>query len=178
MSANHKLSISNIILRYFLLLVLILILSYDFIYPFFLLITILPVSALLSFFYNTLQVENLIIAGDKIIQIIPGCVAVSAYILLFSLNLSTPMNAKQRIYSLFFSFGSLLIINILRIFIFSILFINSYVYFDILHKFFWYFLSVIFIVIIWFLTVYLFKIKDIPIYGDFKFIIKQTKFRK
>jgi hypothetical protein len=80
------------------------------------------------------------------------------------------MNTRKRIYSLCFSIFFLLLINILRITLFSFLLINDYVYYDIFHKIFWYFLSIPIVLGIWFFSVYLFKIKNIPIYSDIKLI--------
>ena len=143
-----------------------------------LIITIYPASFLINFFHSSLVAGSIITAGGFKISIIPACVAVSAYLLLIILNLATPMTREQRTKSLIFSWFTLLIFNVLRIFIFSLLFINNYIYFDILHKFFWYFLSIIVVVGIWFLSVYLFKIKEIPAYSDFKYLIKLIKIGK
>jgi exosortase/archaeosortase family protein len=113
--------------------------------------------------------------NSAVVEIIPACVAGSAYYLLTILNLTTPMNFKKRVLSLLFSYGFLLIINILRIFIASVLFLTSNSSFNLFHDFFWYFLSLVFVIGIWFLSVYLFKISPIPVYSDFKFILKNSK---
>lgn len=136
-------------------------------------LTIYPVSFLLNIFYNVSLTGNIIsIAGLKV-EIINACIAGSAYYLLLILNLTTNMKAKQRVYSLLFSFSSLLILNILRIFFLSILYIENFPFFDFTHKLFWYALSIVFVVGIWFLTVKIFRIKNIPIYSDIKAYLKK-----
>jgi len=71
------------------------------------------------------KISSIFLKG-YIAQIIPACVAGSAYYLLLILNLTTPMNPKKRIGSLFFLFGSFLIINVLRITIFALLVPKGY----------------------------------------------------
>jgi hypothetical protein len=81
------------------------------------------------------------------------------------------MKIKTRINSLLFICASLLVINILRIYFLSILLINDYIYFDAIHKFIWYFMNIVIVLGLWFLSVYLHKIKEIPIYSDFKYFL-------
>jgi len=137
-------------------------------YKIFLPLTIWPVYFLLNLFYNVSIAGNLLAVAGVKIEIINACVAGSAYFLLLILNLTTSMKTKQRIYSIIFSILSLLVLNILRIFFLSILYIENFTFFEITHKLFWYALSIIFVVGIWFLTVKIFKIKNIPVYSDIK----------
>ena len=88
-------------------------------------LTIYPAFFLLSLFYNASLSSNIISIANFNIYLIDACIAGSAYYLLLILNLSTP-HIKKRISAILFSFVSFLIINILRIFIFSLLFINSF----------------------------------------------------
>lgn len=139
-------------------------------YKIFLPLTLWPVYFLLRIFYDVFITGNILsVVGIKI-ELINACIAGSAYYLLLVLNLTTNMKARQRFYSIIFSFSSFLILNILRIFFLSILYIKNFVFFDITHKLFWYALSVLFVVGIWFLTVKLFKIKNIPVYSDIKML--------
>jgi len=71
------------------------------------------------------------------------------------------------------SFISLLVINILRILLLIIIYIEGYSFFDITHKLFWYLMSIVFVIGIWFTEVKLFKIKEIPFYSDMKFLYKK-----
>jgi len=125
------------------------------------------------FFGNQIRINQ-----SKIIEIIPACVAGSAYLLLLILNLFVPMKLKKRIFSIFFSFLLLFIINIIRIVGFSILLVNDFKFFFITHKLSWYVLSTILVVGIWFLIIKIFKIKEIPIVSDIKSFlhnIRQSK---
>lgn len=117
-------------------------------------------------------VGNFIIYNSFAFELISACVAGSAFYLLFILIMSSyGIKAKTRLQLIIFSFFTLLILNILRIDL-LILASNS-VYFEFIHLFFWYFLSTIFVIIIWFLCIKLFKIKSIPVYTDFKLIFKK-----
>ncbi len=146
-----------------------------FFYKIFSLLTTWPIYFLLSIFYNVSFTENALQVLGARIEIIDACVAGSAYYLLLILNLTTNMEAKQRLYSLIFSVFSLFIFNLLRIFSLSILYIENFAFFDFTHKLFWYILSTIFVVGIWFLTVKIFKIDEIPIYSDIKSLYKSRR---
>lgn len=175
-SSPKQISLVGFLVRYLILLVIALIMSFsDFFYDIFLKLTIYPTAYLLNFFYITFIFGTRILIQAHTIEIIPACVAVSAYFLFFILNLSTPMTAIKRIGSILFLFISLLFVNILRIFVLSLLLVNNYVYFDAVHKFIWYFMNIIIVVGLWFLTVFLFKIKNIPVYSDFKQLIGSLK---
>lgn len=170
--SKSNVNIISMIVRYIILLLsaFSLPLIYEILTP----ITLFSLSNLLKLFFNNISLnQNLIIINSNhFIEIIPACVAGSAYLLLLILNLSVPMNFKKRIYSLIFSFSILSVLNILRIFIFSILFYNNFLFLDFIHKFFWYVLSTVFVIGIWFFAVKIFEIKEIPVYSDLKFLIK------
>ena len=164
----------NLILRYALLLLLGLGNLYI-IYTIFTPLTIYPVFWILNIFYNPILSNTTITLSNKVIELIPACIAGSAYYFLLILNLSTPMKIKQRTQSLIFLLTSFLILNILRISILSIFFINSLSFFDISHKIAWYSISTLFVVAIWFTSVKIFSIKQIPIYSDLKQLAKEIK---
>jgi len=140
-------------------------------------LTIYPVYFLLNLFFESTLIGNaIIISGCFPIEIVEACVAGSAYYFLMILNLSTPkIKFKKRITILGISFASLLLLNILRIFFLSLLFVSGSAWFDITHKIFWYLISTLFVVVIWFAEVKYFKIKEIPIYSDFIFLKKLIK---
>jgi exosortase/archaeosortase family protein len=168
-----------ILARYVFLLAIGLFLAYSGIfYKLFLLLTIYPVSFLLSIFYDSFVYQNMVLVETMNIEIISACVAVSAYFLLLILNFTVSMSLKQRIKTLIFSFAALLVLNILRIFVLSVLLLENFVYFDIVHKIFWYSLSILFVAGIWLLAVFLFGVKNIPVYSDFKFIFSLLKSSK
>jgi exosortase/archaeosortase family protein len=127
------------------------------------------------FFSATVSGSTILINNCAPIEFINACAAGSAYYLLFLLNLSTP-KLKSRITALAFSFSAFFLLNITRIFILSLLFINNSQIFDAAHKFSWYTLSIIFVVGIWFLTVKLFSVKQVPFYTDLKFLYKKSIF--
>jgi len=166
--------IISVLFRYLILVVMGIFLSvfYKILFP----LTIWPSFFLLDLFYNPSVAGSSIFINNFTIQITNACVAGSAYYLLLILNLSTRMKIKKRFYSVIFSISAFLILNILRIFLLSILFVQRFAFFDITHKLFWYALSVVFVVGIWFLTSWIFKIKDIPVYSDFKKLFKQIDY--
>ena len=84
-----------ILLRFIFILVLILLL--DYIYIIFTPLTVTPVAILLKIIYPGILVSsNLIINNDKAILLIPACIAGSAYLLIFILNLSVKMKPVKR----------------------------------------------------------------------------------
>ena len=134
-------------------------------------LTVYPVYFVLKMFYPVvLSGITLTIYSAKIL-LVPACIAGSAYYLLLILNLLTPMKMRTRIKAIVFSFLMLLIINILRILLFSTLFIEGFKYFDLTHLFFWYVLSIIFVFLIWIMEIKIFKIKEIPIYTDLNYLL-------
>ncbi len=134
---------------------------------------------LLPFLQNLACMDTTIFFKGYFASIIPACIAGSAYYLLLILNLSTPMDKKQRTKSIFFLMSSFLFLNILRIFSFSMLYASKgFELFNIAHVATWYFGSTILVIFLWFLNVFLFNIKSIPIYTDFNFIINQIKGKK
>jgi len=169
-------SLSDLGLRYFILLV-IGIIGTPFFYFAFTFLTVNSVYFLLNLFSNPSSlISNTIMLQNVPIEIIGACVAGSAYYLLLILNLSIPNIAlKKRLLIILFSFSILLLINVLRIFALSLLYVSQCPLFDITHKLLWYGGSIIFVVGIWFLSVKIFKIKEIPFYSDIKFLSKDLK---
>ncbi|MBU0466492.1 MAG: pacearchaeosortase [Nanoarchaeota archaeon] len=134
-------------------------------------LTVQPVFWVLSLIHDnaTLLEGNVIFFGGVYAQIISACIAGAAYYLLLILNLSTPMSIKKRIKSIGFILFTFLILNIARILIFAVIATSSgQEYFDLAHRLTWYFGSTFMVVAIWFFNVWLFKIKDIPVYTDIK----------
>ena len=163
---------SSIIIRYLILLII----SFPNLFIFYFIftpLTIYSVYFLLNLFFDVSLQANTLFIGSFAIEIIGACVAGSAYYLLLILNLSTPeINLKTRIKTILFGFGSLLILNIFRIFFLVSLLLIYPSAFDLTHKLFWYFISIIFVAGIWFAEIKLFRIKQIPVYSDVKFLLK------
>ncbi len=176
---NYFKGFLNIILRY-LILILIALPGLVIFYFIFTPLTVYPVHFLLGLFFDAALLSKIHILVNNIpIEIIPACIAGSAYYLLLVLNLSTPkIKLKKRIYAILFSFAVFLILNILRIFILSLFAISGSPYFDVTHTVFWYGFSTIIVVGIWFVEVKIFKIKEIPFYSDIKFLFKKSLLKK
>jgi exosortase/archaeosortase family protein len=144
-------------------------------------LTAYPVYWLLGLFYEaSLLSADIILINDLIaIELIPACIAGAAYYLLLILNLATPkINPGSRIKAIAFSFAAFLVVNILRIVLLSFIAISGSPLFDVTHSLLWYGISTVFVVGIWFAEVKLFKIKEIPFWSDFKFLLKESKLRK
>lgn len=169
-----KVSIIDLIIRYGILLCLGLNSLYI-LYYFFTPLTIYPVYFILSLFYSVSISGTTLLIDQTKIELIKACIAGSAFYLLIMLNLSTKIDFKKRLFSLIYSLSALLVLNIIRILVLSAMLVDNYAFFDITHKIFWYFLSTIFVVIVWFSEVKLFKIKNIPAYSDIKSLIKIMK---
>jgi len=169
----------NILIRY-LILILIALPGFGLFYLVFTWATIYPVYFLLDFFFEVFLIGTTItIAENFPIEIIGACVGGGAYFLLLFLNLSLPeIKILKRIKMITFAFASFLIINILRIFLLSLMYYSSSPFLEIFHKFFWYIGSVLFVVAIWFVEVKIFKLKEIPVYSDLKFLYSSSSLRK
>ncbi len=165
----------SLILRYLLIILAGLgglIIFYKVFYP----LTFFLSSFVLSMFgeVNSFYTVKLILFNEVSIELINACIAGSAYYLLFILVLSIPdLKIAKRISILLFSFALLLLLNVLRIVLMGL--IAKTIYFESVHMFFWYIVSLIFVVGIWFLSVKLFSIREIPIYSDIKYLIEHTK---
>ena len=165
----------DLFIRYFLLILVALPNLYIF-YLIFTPLTIYPLHFLLNLFFSASLLGNVITSSCFSIEIIGACVAGSAYYLLLILNLSTPkIKINKRIKMIVLAFMAFLIINILRIFLLSFLIASGSSLFDIAHKVFWYIGSIIFVILIWFAQVKIFKINQIPFYSDIKSILKRVR---
>ena len=161
-------------LRYIILLIIAL--NLELIYAIFTPLTLHLSNFLIGLIYNSNYIQNNSIFIDTLeITLISACIAGSAYLLLIIFNLSTEMQLKKRIKSLFFIILSFLIINSLRITYLSYLYKENLSYFNFTHELSWYFGSTLFLVIIWFINIKLFKIKNIPIFTDVKYLFSQVK---
>ena len=109
------------------------------------------------------------------IEIIPACIALSAYYLLLILNLSTPMPIKKRAYSLILTFALLFFVNLFRIAIFSFIFVSSQALFTTFHFITWILLSSIIVFLVWYTGIKVLDIREIPVYSDLKFLVKQIR---
>lgn len=169
-------SILEICIRYSVLL-LISIVGLNAIYAVFTPLTVYSSYSIMSIIdpSSSLISSNVIYFNGDYAELIPACIAGSAYLLLLILNLSTPMSYSKRMYSLIFSLASFFIFNVLRIALFAYLYTEGYRYFNFTHLLTWYFGSTLLIVIVWFSSVHLFKISSTPVYSDICLIISKIK---
>lgn len=168
----------DIIIRY-LILVGISIVGIGIFYKLFLPITLYPSYWAIDLFYSPILYGDTIFVGIESIQIIGACVAGSAYLFLLILNLATPkVKAMTRLKLTLFSFGTFLLINLLRIILLSYMFLGNSGNFEFFHELFWYLGSTLFVVVIWFVGVNHYKIYEIPFYSDLKFMAKKSVFGK
>ncbi len=129
---------------------------------------------LISIFYDARISWNFIYLHGMSIEIIDACVAGIAYFLLLVLNLSTRLiGTWKRILVFLFTSIISLIVNVLRIFLMSILLLEQSTWFDPAHMIFWYALSIVFVFLIWILAIRVFRIKEIPVYSDIKAIFRK-----
>lgn len=140
-------------------------------------LTVRPVYGILSVFYDNANLlsGNMLFFAGQYAQIIPACIAGAAYYLLLILNLATPMKIGKRIKSILFLFGVFLALNIARIALFAGLLASGYQYFDAAHRLVWYFGSTLMVVIIWFANVWIFRIREVPIYDDAKELFEDLR---
>jgi len=177
-----NLKFRDVLLRYVLLLIFALP-GLSLFYWIFSPLTLYPVFGLLDIFLDPVFCDscgvNTILINQFRIEIIGACIAGSAYSFLLILNLSTPnIKLPKRLKILLISFISFLVLNILRIFFMSLMYINESPWFEFAHKFLWYVGTTIFVVLIWFILVKMFEIKEIPFYSDLKYLYSHTKRKK
>lgn len=167
--------IYSLILRYLLILVFgfgNLFIFYKVFYP----LTFFPVSFTLGLIGDTNAFFNLnlIMFNTIAVNIVNACVAGAAYYLLFILIMSTAnISSLKRIKIIFLSMLIFLVFNVIRIILMTL--ISGTLYFEPIHMFFWYFISVVLVVLTWFLMVKIFKIEDVPVLSDVKFLLKQAR---
>ena len=122
--------------------------------------------------------SKLLISGQSL-AFVPACVASSAYYLLALLVLMTK-GIKLKTYFYLFLSGAFLILlmNILRIDILLFILLKfGENWFNRFHILFWHFVSSIYVAGTWIFLVYKFKVKSIPVYSDFKFLLNHSLFR-
>lgn len=137
-------------------------------------LTIHVINIILSIFMDTRLINNIIFTGKMGIEIIPACIAGSAFYLLFVLILSTAnIKPKIRIKAVLTAFTIFFTLNIIRILI--LIPLTNISSFEIIHWIFWHVISTLFVVATWFGVVKIYKIKSIPVYTDLKYLKDLTK---
>lgn len=136
-------------------------------------LTIHTTNAILNIFTSTTLIADTIQLASTKIQIAPSCVAASAYYLLIFLLLATPTKTKTLTKALATAIISLFILNVTRILL--LIPVISSPNFESIHWITWHIISIILVVGIYITTIKFYKIKTIPIYTDFKYLIKIIK---
>ena len=122
-------------------------------------------------FHSGVLEGNTLLVSGEIIEFVPACIAASAYLLLGLLILLTRgISFLKGV--LLFVVGSLLILvgNVVRIEILVSFLLSGVNYFETLHLLFWKILSSVYVVLVWVFLSWLFKVKEIPVYGDLKYL--------
>ena len=164
----------NFLLR--ILIILLAILLYPEVYTILLPLTKYFSTIILSMLYNLEVIENSLLVNSQSFSLIPACIALPAYYLLFFLVLGTKdlsLNKSRKILLL----GSILILamNIIRIDLLIIAFIEfGKRWFDSIHLFFWKFVSGIYVALIWIILTKKYKIRAIPFYDDLKYFYSRS----
>ncbi len=167
MNKDEKKTI-NIFLRYSLILILgsfNLYIIYKILTP----LTIQATSLAIRIFTPTILTSNIIQFNQTTIQIVPACVAGSAFYLLLVLFLSlSTMSPKARLRAILTALTALFTLNITRILFLAS--IANYPSFETIHWIFWHIVSTIFVVAIYIATIRYYKIKQLPIISDLKYL--------
>lgn len=131
--------------------------------------TIHATNTILNLFTITTLTENIIHFNQTTIQIVPSCVAGSAFYLLLALLLSTAnIKPKTRLNAILTAVAILFALNVTRILILTSL--TNSPNFETLHWIFWHIISTLFVVATYIATIKLYKIKSIPIISDIKYM--------
>lgn len=174
---KKNMKIWSIFLRYAIL-ILIAVPNLWIFYAIFTPLTLYPSYFIMKIFFSATSFSGttLFIDGKIPIELIKACIAGAAYYLLLIFNLSIPgIKIKKRISMILFSSLALLTLNIFRIVALVFVFVSGDSLFDLAHEIFWYALSTIFVVGIWFAEVKIYKIKEIPVYSDIKSLLKNFR---
>lgn len=131
-----------------------------------------------NIFYHVHISGTALVFGSISVGIIDACVAGIAYFILLVLNLSTSgISFLKRVYLFLFSSLIFLMVNVIRIFLLIVLLINGSTWFDMAHLIFFYVMSIVFVFLIWILSLSVFRIREIPVYSDVKAIVSGLKSR-
>jgi len=136
--------------------------------------TVHVLNLLISLSKETLVMGNIIYVKDTFfnttaIEIIPACVAGSAFYLLLALIFTTSkIKPSKRASIIISSVITLFVLNILRMLI--LVGIKDITSFETVHWIFWNLVSVVLVVGIWIYMVKRHRIKSVPVYSDFKYL--------
>lgn len=138
----------------------------------------LPVLYLLG--YSAQTKGYTLFLNGRGLEFIPACVATSAYYLLALLVLLTKdVKLKCRLFLFLSGCFLIFLMNVIRIDILLYLLVElGENWFEKFHIFFWHFVSSVYVAAVWILLAYKFKVKSVPVYSDFRFLLSKSVFRK
>lgn len=121
--------------------------------------------------------EGYIYLTNLSVGIVEACVAGAGFYLLFTLAMSVRnISLKERVALIFFNFCLFYLLNVTRIL--GLIFIYGNRFFDLIHWILWNVVSIFLLLAVWFLSVYLFRIKSIPIFDDLNLFFKEYQLIK
>lgn len=129
----------------------------------------------------TFQVDGYtLFVNDMSLEFVPACVATSAYYLLALLVLLTKdVRLKVRFYLFFLGAFLIFLANSARVDILLYILVRfGENWFDRIHIFFWHFVSSVYVAVVWIFLVYKLKVKAVPVYSDFRFLLSQSVFAR
>jgi exosortase/archaeosortase family protein len=165
----------SLVVRYVLLLVVGF--NLPFFYGLLLRFTVVVSSFVFSLFSSPLVVDNFIRLPFVVLEIIPSCVAGSAFYLLLVLSFSLGSTSwSKRLLVFFFSASLLFLFNVFRIVILA--FLGSSNFFPVLHWLFFTFLSTVVVVLLWLFALRLFSVSAIPFWTDVGLLLEKADYSK
>lgn len=138
----------------------------------------LPFLYLLGYSFNV-KGYVLFLEGQSL-EFVSACVATSAYYLLTLLVLLTKdVKFKDRVSMMLSGYFLILLMNVIRIDVLLYFLVElGENWFESFHIIFWHFVSSIYVAAVWVFLTYKFKIKSVPVYSDFKFLLSKSIFGK
>ena len=123
---------------------------------------------------------GILMVGGTQIQFVEACMATTAYYLLALLILTTKDIGLKKSIKMFL-IGSLLIftMNLLRITLLVMVVVNMGLdWFNAIHMIFWYIVSTFYVLLVWIFLIRFYKVKNIPVYSDVKYLLNELKNKK
>jgi len=130
--------------------------------------------------YQPELIKDFMIIGGFPLMFVSACIAASAYYLLLILILLTKDIEFKTIIKMFI-LGSFLILiaNIIRVIILILILLHAGVnWFETMHLFLWRLIASVFVAFVWIILIRKYRIKSIPVYSDFKYLLNRSIFKK
>jgi exosortase/archaeosortase family protein len=135
---------------------------------------------ILSYDVQLVFSDSILMVGGTQIQFVEACMATTAYYLLALLILTTKDIGLKKSIKMFL-IGALLIfvMNLLRITLLVMAVVNMGLnWFNAIHMLFWYIISTFYVLLIWIFLIRFYKVKNIPIYSDIKYLLSELRKKK